>query len=148
MTCTTLRSEGFRAGIAWVLPSALTFTANSIGIAGNTISLVFNGSDTIAQVVDNWNTNNPAIPVGSDAPDDSVILTATTLNLTGGLDNVAAVTLMTPEVLGKVQVELSDTDTNSLKIGKNQTMKLKIEKGDEARIVLFRNAITVIKGDF
>lgn len=62
------------------------FTADNAGIVGNSISLVFNGTDTVLQVKTAWNAANPANTVSSDPAHDSDVLGATTLNLTGGLE--------------------------------------------------------------
>lgn len=124
----------------------VTFTADEEGTAGNAIELVFNGVDDIDTVVDAWNTANPGNPVSHDGTGTDV-LGATTLQLSGGLDATAPVNILDAK-LGKVQVDLTETETNSLRLGPDQSFKALVDKGDhpggERRIVVFRNALEVI----
>lgn len=129
---------------------AVTFTADNTGTDGNTISLVFNGADDIDTVVTAWNGANPTNTVSHDGTGTDV-LTSTTLNLTGGVDAETFVSKLSPNVLGKVQVTLSEEDTNSLRLGKNQSCRLFLDKGThpdgERRIALFRNRIHVVNSN-
>jgi hypothetical protein len=61
----------------------ITFTAVNPGPIGNSISLVFNGSSTVATVVAAWNSANPSNTVGFTGP-GSDTPTAQTVNLGGG----------------------------------------------------------------
>jgi hypothetical protein len=66
---------------------SITFTAVNIGVAGNSISLVFDGIDDIDQVVLDWNTANPGNTVSHNGIGDEII-GAQTLNLSGGSEIV------------------------------------------------------------
>jgi len=128
----------------------VTFTADNTGTAGNSVSLVFNGSDDIDAVVAAWNGANPGNTVSHDGT-GTTVLTATTLNLTGGKDPIAYVSILSPAVLGKVQVILNEEDTNSLRLGKNQSIRLFLDTGAHPdgvrRVALFRNKIDVINNN-
>lgn len=129
----------------------VTFTADNVGNDGNSITLVFNGSDDVATVVAAWNGANLTNQVSHDGI-GSEVLTADTISLTGGVDAVIAVSVLGNSLLGKVQTLLSDTDTNSMRLGKNQTVRLIIDKGEhpngDRRIALFRDAINVVSAEF
>lgn len=125
----------------------VTFTADSIGTDGNSISLVFNGSDTVDTVVNNWNSANPGNTVSHDG-DGSEVLSSTTVNLSGGEDQNQFVTVQGDPLLGKIQVELTDTDTNGMRLGKSQSVRIKIDKGSTRRIAIFRNSIDVVNPEF
>jgi len=66
------------------------FYAQTYGVAGNSISLAFTGSNTVAQAVTSWNTANPSNQVSytsagsADARGYDVILPAATVALSGG----------------------------------------------------------------
>ena len=63
----------------------LLFTAVNDGEIGNSISLVFNGTDSVSTVVDAWNTANPAnqVDVEYKVGDPNQIPPAQTVNLVG-----------------------------------------------------------------
>ena len=63
----------------------VTFTADNLGIIGNTISLVFTGVETFDQVVNAWNTANPTNTCHHDGI-GTYVPYAITLNLAGGAD--------------------------------------------------------------
>lgn len=124
----------------------VTYTATNVGVLGDSISLVFDGSDSIATVVSNWNTMNPANTVEHDASDDSVIPSAGTLNLADGLDDYAKVTVL-DEAEGKIQVRVDNEDTNSLKNGPSGSITAVIDFGDHSagvrRIASAKNVLDV-----
>lgn len=62
------------------------FYAVNYGVSGNSIALVFTGSNTIAQAVSTWNTANPSNTVTyTDSGDgQNVLLPAATVQLSGG----------------------------------------------------------------
>jgi hypothetical protein len=64
----------------------IIFTAVSAGTIGNSISLVFNGTATVATVVGAWNTANPTNQVSYTGL-GTVIPMAQTINLSGGIIN-------------------------------------------------------------
>jgi hypothetical protein len=63
----------------------VTFVADNLGIIGNSISLVFNGIDTVDTVVNAWNTANPTNTVSHDGAGTEILASAT-VNLAGGID--------------------------------------------------------------
>lgn len=60
------------------------FTAVNYGVAGNTISLNFNGTTAISVFVLTWNNANPTNQVAFTG--DDVVLEAQTITLSGGVD--------------------------------------------------------------
>lgn len=127
--------------------TTVTFTADTVGVVGNSISLVFDGIDDVDTVVNAWNTANPGNTVSHDGAGTEV-LPAATINLQDGVDNVTYVTVLGSVVLGKIQVSLTDTHTNQLRLGKTQSIRVKIDKGTERRIAIFRNSIDVVNPQF
>ena len=123
------------------------FTATKVGTLGNSISLIFNGTDDIATVIDTWNLANPSNTVSHNGS-GTAVLTATTLGLSGGVDAQTYVTIAGDALLGKVQVELTDVDTNALRLGKSQSIRMKIDKSDQRRIAIFRNSYDVVNPQF
>jgi hypothetical protein len=127
----------------------VTYTASNVGVLGDSISLVFNGIDSIQTVIDAWNTSNPANTVTSDASDTAVVPSASTVNLSGGLDNFAKVTVIGDARDGKIQVRLENDDTNSLKVGAGQGVAVVVDFGDHdlgnRRIASAKNVINVEK---
>lgn len=69
----------------------VTFTADTAGTAGNSISLVFNGTDDLATVVGAWNTANPTNTVSFTGQPGTFVPTAGTANLAGGLAAIVPV---------------------------------------------------------
>lgn len=125
----------------------ITFTADTIGIIGNSISLVFNGTDDIDTVIAAWNGANSGNTVSHDGTGTEV-LPAGTVNLASGINNTTYVNVLGDDLLGKIQVEISDTDTNLLRLGKSQSVRVKVDKGEIRRIAIFRNAIDVVNPQF
>lgn len=128
-----------------VIYDAVTYTAITGGIGGNTIALVFNGVDTIQEVVDAWNTANPTNTVSHNGVGTDVPI-AGTAQLAGGRDAYSDVEVINT-TLGKVSVRLTDADTASLKVGPNQSIKAIIDKGappnGNRRIIIFDSVLTV-----
>ena len=111
-----------------VLVQTVNFTADTPGDNGNSILLIFNGTDDIDTVVLAWNTANPTNTVSHDGV-GTTILTANSAQLTGGRDGYTNVSPQTPEDCGFINILLVDLDTNELKTGKRQTIHLTIDKG-------------------
>jgi len=63
----------------------ITFKADTYGTNGNSISLVFDGTDDTKEVIDLWNTLSPTNKVSTPADDSKYIGSGTTINLSGGL---------------------------------------------------------------
>lgn len=126
----------------------VTYTATNVGVLGDSIVLVFNGIQTIAQVVAAWNLINPANPVGHSSTSPTSVPLAGSVTLSGGLDNYSKVTVSDP-VAGKISVNLDNVDTNSLKIGPTQSIKIIIDFGahdlGNRRIAVARNVLNVIQ---
>jgi hypothetical protein len=74
---------------ATVVFDTVTFTAVTKGVVGNTIALVFNGTDDIDTVVNAWNVANPANTVGFTGQLGTYVPTAGTATLIGGIDQLA-----------------------------------------------------------
>jgi hypothetical protein len=124
------------------------YTAVVAGKNGNTIVLPFDGVKTIAQVISDWNTANPANTVGSNAADTSVVPAAGSLTLSGGSDQYNKVAKVAPAVLGKLLITLPNADTAQLRFGNEQALEVLVEFGtdpavDDAGLVI-PNAIDVV----
>ncbi len=72
---------------AFILEQAVTFTAITAGVDGNSIELIFNGTDDIDTVIGVWNTANPTNTVEHDGT-GSTVLTVITITLTGGAEAI------------------------------------------------------------
>ena len=127
----------------------VTYTATNVGVAGDSISLVFDGILTIQAVIDDWNTNNPTNTVESNAEDDTTVPTSGTVSFSGGLDDFAKVTVIGDAKDGKIQVRLENDDTNKLKVGAGQGVAVVVDFGDHdlgnRRIASAKNVINVEK---
>ena len=123
------------------------YTAYTIGVIGDSISLVFDGSDDIATVIAAFNVSNPGNTVNSDAADDTVVPSATTVNLSGGLDDFIKVVVIDAK-LGQITVQLDNADTNSLSTGTGQNIRVIIDVGDHdlgnRRISVAKNVLDVV----
>lgn len=120
----------------------LTFSADNAGANGNNIVLSFDGVQTVDEVVTAWNDANPANTV-SYTGDANYVLPTQNIQLTGGYDAYIPVSILN-EVLGKVQCILTDYDTNSLRIGKNQNIKFTLDYGNPP---VGTRIITVLDGE-
>lgn len=131
---------------ATVLFDGVNYTATNIGANGNLISLTADGIKSIATLVNDWNTANPSNGLVHDALDDTVVPVAGNILLGGGVDQTRSVEVIS-EVLSKISIDLTDIDTNALKVGPNQSFKVIVDKGSDRRIVLFDSALNVINAD-
>ena len=128
--------------------STVTFTAAKAGESGNSISLTFNGtSDTLESITTAWNVANPANQVshngtGTDIP------TAVTVKLNAGIDAYIKAAAQAPTAIGFIKVTLSDSDTNTLRLGRRQSVDVVIDKGVYPQgfrdIIEIPNAIDVL----
>jgi len=128
----------------------IDFTADNAGAEGNNIELVFDGVKDVDTVVNEWNTNNPTNTV-SYSGDGTFVPSSQTIKLTGGQDSYQPVSVIGDPVLGKVQVVLSEGETNKLRTGPNQSIKMHIDKGThptpgERRVVVFSSVLNVQEG--
>lgn len=126
--------------------NSITFTAVNYGIIGNNITITFDGIFSITQLINNWNALNPDNTVTSDASDPSIILPAGTITLSGGVDASPEGVSVISEILGKISITLSETDTSLLKLGKEMTFDIIIEKGTDRRIVRMANCLNIQDG--
>jgi hypothetical protein len=88
---------------ASVIYDSVTFTADNVGIIGNSIALVFNGTDDVSDVVGAWNIAHPTNEVGFSGL-GTVVPIAGTATLTGGIDAVSTAlnfTITAPTVVVK-----------------------------------------------
>ena len=127
---------------------SVTYSAVTAGDVGNDITLVFNGSDSIGDVVSAWNTANPLNTVSHNASNVSTVPSAGTIQLFGGVEAYHDVEAVGDLQLGKLSVRLSETDTKSLKTGPNQSFQVTIDYGANTqgtrRIVIFDSALNII----
>jgi len=109
---------------AAVIYDTVTFTAATAGAAGNTIKLLFNGTDAVTTVVNAWNLANPANTVGFAGQPGSYKPALGAAPLAGGLDNTAVAAsyvhkpvtfaAVTPGAAGN-SIALAFTGSNTLK---------------------------------
>jgi len=122
------------------------FTADVKGTIGNSIVLNFNGIDDLATVLAAWNTPNPNNTVSADTTDLTQVLTIIVLSFTGGTNKNFITSL--DDKLGKIQIELDNEDTNSLRVAQDQSLKIFVDIGTQRRIVIFRSVLNVFDGAF
>lgn len=126
--------------------SGITFTALASGTAGNSIALVYSGTNTVQQVVNAWNTANPSNKVSHNSPDGNLVIPAGTVTLADALDNLVDVTVVNA-ILGHVKVHIRQEDTTQLLAGRSLSFKAVIDNGappnGERRKIIFENALEV-----
>lgn len=119
----------------------VVFTAQNAGVAGNAITLIFDGVKTITQVLSDWNTLNPSNQAVSNAQNPLQVLNAAQVKLTGGFDAFFNLLKLTPVVLGVLKVKLAGFNTRDLKIANQQAISVWIDSAldqdvdDEAIII-------------
>lgn len=142
----TLSNSVIPATRAAAIKGVVTFQAVNLGAVGNLISLLFNGTDDIATVVEAWNSTNPSNTVSHNGS-DTAVLAAGTLQLTGGYDLYTPVQVYGDPKLGKIMITLLDKDTEMLKAGENQSFKIVIDfgqhPGGSRHIGLYENKLDV-----
>lgn len=109
---------------------SVTYTAVTASKNGNGILLVFNGTDSIEDVIDAWNAANGGNQVGSDAEDDQVVPAAGSVRLSGGYDTYSPVAILGSPLLGKIVLTILEKETNMLKSGPNQSFKVLVDFGE------------------
>ena len=115
---------------AYAEHEGVTYTADVAGSAGNAISLVFDGIETIEQVVLAWNTANPTNTVSHDAVDDQVVPTATTLQFDQGVDQYSKVEVQGSPLLGKLLIKATSEDTEQFRTGSRVPISVLVDKGN------------------
>ena len=106
------------------------FKSQENGSLGNNIHLFFNGVDTLAEVVDAWNSVNPANLGEHDRLDNSTVFPKTEIRLNGGYDAYTPVSIFGDYRLGKVNVVMSETETARLRSGANNSFSIIVDKGE------------------
>jgi hypothetical protein len=66
--------------------TAVVITANNPGVVGNSVNLVFSGTNTITAAIATWNAANPSNPVTLTSGNGSQTPTTQTVTLTGGVE--------------------------------------------------------------
>jgi len=136
---------------AQALYSGVTFTALTAGTAGNSISLVFDGSSNILEILDAWNTTNPSNQVGSNATSGATILPAGTVNLANAQAGLTDVNVVSA-TLGQVTVQLHSFDTINMLSGRSLSFMAEIDNGvppvGTLRKILFENVLEVVEDNF
>jgi hypothetical protein len=113
---------------SYTVSENMIFIAVSGGANGNNIVLSFDGIQTVQEIVDAWNLANAGNTVEFEGEAASVLPTQN-IQLTGGYDAYIPVSI-TDEKLGHIQCILIDYDTSSLRLGKNQDIKITIDYGN------------------
>lgn len=86
---TLLSQTGAFALSVGVIPgtsTSVSIVANWSGVAGNSISLAFSGSNSIASAITTWNTAHPTNAVTLTSGDGTQIPSVQTLTLSGGIN--------------------------------------------------------------
>lgn len=117
------------ASQAKILYQGATFQAVTAGPGGNSIALVFDGLQTVDTVVDAWNLANPSNQVSYSGVAGTLSLAAGTAQLTNGLSSYNKVSKLSPEVLGKIKIQLRDPDTIDLKLGQSVAIEVLLDEG-------------------
>lgn len=104
------------------------FRAMVAGSQGNMIILQFDGTNSINEAVEAWNTSNPANPVEFTGV-GSFVPKPMSIRLADGLNAYTPVQI-TNAAIGEVSLLIEDRITNSLKIGNNQSFRVIIDFGE------------------
>jgi hypothetical protein len=120
---------------ATVVYDTVTFTAVNKGVAGNSIVLVFNGTDDIDTVVNAWNLAHPTNTVGFTGQAGTYVPSAGTATLINGVDTLAET--------GKIYITLDD----NLEYRYSGTIYVQISKGPVDSVNSKTGAITLYTDD-
>ena len=101
--------------------------ADTAGAAGN-VDLVFDGVETIDDVLLAWNAANPLNTISIDTGDGTQVPSASTVSLLGGFDAITHVVKESDEK-GILKCILSNDDTNSLMKGKDMPFRVILDSG-------------------
>ena len=80
-------ATAFFTGVIPGTATSVTITANNPGAIGNSVALVFTGSNTIAAEIATWNGAHPSNQVTLTSGNGSQTPSSQTVNLAGGLDS-------------------------------------------------------------
>ena len=127
--------------------NTVTIIADTAGVNGNSVILNFNGSDTLDEVVDDWNSNNPLNTIYHDGLGTEIIEDGV-WRLEGGYNSYTPVEIFGNPVLGRVKINLTEIQTKVLRLGLNQSFTVSIDYGaypSGNRIVSqFKNELDVV----
>jgi len=133
---------------AYASYAGINFTAQTLGTTGNSISLVFDGIQSLQTIVNAWNLANSGNQVSHDAPDGSIVPASATVSLAHGQSGLIDVTVPSA-VLGHVVVRVHDFDTVQFLAGRSLSFKVFIDNGTPPegtrRKVIFANALEVVE---
>jgi hypothetical protein len=123
----TVDSNQIPAVAASATSEGVAFTADASGELGNSISLVFNGSDDVDTVVTAWNLANAGNTVSHDGAGTEVP-SAGSVDLSGGVEAYYKVETEGNPVLGKIKITLNESDTEQLRLNENP-IEIIIDRG-------------------
>lgn len=104
-----------------------TFSADVAGSIGNSITLDFDNVHTIDEIVTDWNDENPTNTVSHNGVGSS-ILASGSLTLSDGMNSYSPVEILDAK-LGFLKLALSNRETNSLRLGSDQSAIINIDFG-------------------
>lgn len=104
------------------------FSADTLGLVGNSIILNFDGVHDIDTIVSDWNTANPTNTVSHNGTGSSV-LAAGSIQLSGGTAAYFPVDVL-DEKLGILTLTMQNNETNSLRLGQDQSVSFNIDYGE------------------
>lgn len=128
----------------------IIFSSATAGSSGNIIKLTADGVKTVSTVISDWNTVNPSNQVTSNATTDQLasVMPEGQYSLTGAYLSYMPVSVFGNALLGMVKVTLLEKETQSLKLGNNQSFSVKVDDGVNPSglrfIGLFENKLDVV----
>lgn len=108
--------------------NSITIVADNAGAAGNDIIINFDGVADIDTIIGDYNTANPSASVSHNGT-GTEILVAQQVRLENGYDAYFPIEVWGDPKLGKITVNLLESDTNSLKRGPSQDFTVIIDYG-------------------
>jgi hypothetical protein len=131
---------------AYFEEGSVKIIADYAGAIGNSIVLAFNDVDDLDTVIGTWNTANPSNTVSHNGVGDEIY--NGNKRLWGGLDAYTPIEVDGNPILGRVKIRLLDTDTQLLKRGDNQSVKVIIDFGappsGDRKIAIFDDRLDVV----
>lgn len=123
-----LTTEESPATFANSIYKGARFTAVTAGAIGNSISLSFDGTKTVQEVVNEWNSAHPSNQVSYSIATPADVLSQGLAVFEGGINAFIPVTVINA-LLGIIKVELTDINTQSLKLGEAQEFLITVDYG-------------------
>jgi hypothetical protein len=96
--------------------SAITITADYVGLDGNSITLNFDGSKTITQIIEAWNIAYSANTCTLDGVGTQIVNNKEKITLTGGTSSFKPYTAV--NVIGSAKVENGSVSTSGVAVNK------------------------------